>query len=289
VTDALIAEPPLADELVDDEPVEATQPRAAPQRWGLRAARQAARCLTAATLLVLSAVGVAVAGWPPAPRAEAVGTVSIARLGIQVPIVEGSSARSTVRALGHLRRSAQPGSPGNVVLVGRHATFGRVLAHLDRLRAGDAIDLRDGTGIARYVVRGPATNHADIGPFADTADQRLTLITAARGAQPRGWSVVVADLVTAPRAEAPHAADTPVPVGELGLDGSGDPGAVARAAIALATLAPLVAWLLFFHSPRRRSGLTLWPWLRRAAGVGTLVAGGALLAALAVPLLPAAV
>src|SRR5262249_22395346 len=80
-------------------------------------------------------------GGVPAPPAvgHPVGLLEIPALNLEKVIVEGDSARRTEQGPGHDPASARPGEIGDVLVVGRKASYGSPFAHLGRLRRGDEI------------------------------------------------------------------------------------------------------------------------------------------------------
>src|SRR5689334_16350823 len=85
---------------------------------------------------------------PPAPVAVVVplpadgtmiGEIRIKRLRLAAVVAQGESEQVLQRAVGHLARTALPGSEGNVVLAGHRDTFFRPLKDV---REGDHITLK---------------------------------------------------------------------------------------------------------------------------------------------------
>ena len=75
-----------------------------------------------------------------AEPAVVLGTISIPKLGLDVPLNEGISLRTIDRGPGHWPGTAMPGAKtGNVVVAGHRVTHTRPFRHLDALRPGDEI------------------------------------------------------------------------------------------------------------------------------------------------------
>ncbi|MEV6567394.1 class E sortase [Streptomyces kronopolitis] len=93
---------------------------------------------------------------PPRPRADpAYAVLRIPRLGLSVPVAEGTSKAAVLNRgyVGHYPHSAQPGEWGNVALAGHRNTHGEPFRHLDRLRTGDTVTLETARTRATYTVR----------------------------------------------------------------------------------------------------------------------------------------
>jgi sortase A len=115
---------------------------------------------------------------PPVPDSLTPLRVVIPRLGMNLAVFEGVSAKALRRGPGHLPGTPCPGlssAEGNCVLTGHRDSFFRALANA---REGDLVVLRAGESSRRYrlarkvVVRPEQTDVA-----APTAGARLTLLT----------------------------------------------------------------------------------------------------------------
>lgn len=121
-----------------------------------------------------------VAGGAPlvvAPLAEgdAIGEIDIPRLGIGVSVVQGESAPTLQRAVGHLAETALPGEIGNVVLAGHRDTFFRPLKGV---KVGDAITMKMRDGDVTYEVESTfVVPPTDLSVLDSTGGRTLTLIT----------------------------------------------------------------------------------------------------------------
>jgi sortase A len=143
--------------------------------WHIDAYRFQRDALTelAAGPTVVESMAPAAAG-PPEPGTP-LARLSIPRLELAAAVAEGTSERVLQRAIGHLARSAPPGSAGHVVLAAHRDTYFRPLEHI---RKGDAIELDTATGRTTYEVEwfgvvGPS----DIWVLEDTDHAAVTLIT----------------------------------------------------------------------------------------------------------------
>jgi sortase A len=118
---------------------------------------------------------------PLPSQAFAAGTpiavIEIPTIGLQDVVVEGSDSAQTAKAVGHLFGSSGLGQQGNAVLVGRRAAYGAPFMSINALKDGDKILLTTLQGRQEYVVDSTLVS-ADLGPLANTADNRLTLVTS---------------------------------------------------------------------------------------------------------------
>ena len=112
---------------------------------------------------------------PPPEDGASIGEIQIGRLGLSAVVVQGESESILQRAVGHLARTALPGSEGNVVLAGHRDTFFRPLKDI---RAGDQITVKTRTRDFEYVVESTSV----VAPTAvevlkPTGGHTLTLVT----------------------------------------------------------------------------------------------------------------
>jgi len=128
---------------------------------------------------------------------HAVGSLRIPKLGLKTAFVEGTASSSLRRAPGHYRSTMLPGLPGTVGIAGHRTTFGAPFRHLDRLRAGDRIELRMPYGTFTYRVRRTRiVQPSDVWPLTRRAGPGRLVLTACH---PVG-SAAQRILVTAERA-----------------------------------------------------------------------------------------
>jgi sortase A len=104
-----------------------------------------------------------------------IGRIEIARLGISVMVVEGTSKRALRRAAGHIPGTAMPGQPGNVGISAHRDTFFRPLRNV---RLSDIVTLTTPGGEYRYrVVATKVVEPSDVAVLNPDGNQILTLIT----------------------------------------------------------------------------------------------------------------
>jgi sortase A len=118
-------------------------------------------------------------------RSRAVGTgdaltrIRIPALGVDVVVVEGTTASALRAGAGHYPHTPLPCEAGNVGIAGHRTTYGRPFANLDRLRVGDDIVLETPIGTCTYkVARAPfVVTPQDASVVAATLAPTLTLTT----------------------------------------------------------------------------------------------------------------
>lgn len=114
----------------------------------------------------------------PTPGPEQALGISIPRLGLNAPVVQGDDWEALKRGVGQHIGSANPGETGNLVLSGHNDIYGEVFRHLDQLEPGDEIVIL--TAETRYVYT--VTQRQLVAPtFVEvmfpTADATITLIS----------------------------------------------------------------------------------------------------------------
>lgn len=109
----------------------------------------------------------------PAPPPLAV--LRIPRLGLEVPVLEGTDEWTLDRALGHIEGTARPGQGGNVGIAGHRDGFFRVLKDIAE---GDEMELALAGEVRRFrVAQLSIVKPDDVRVLAPTRGARLTLVT----------------------------------------------------------------------------------------------------------------
>ena len=109
----------------------------------------------------------------PAPPPLAV--LRIPRLGLEVPVLEGTDEWTLDRAVGHIEGTAGPADPGNVGIAGHRDGFFRVLKDI---AAGDVLELALRGGMRRFRVdRLTIVGPEDADVIAPTTRSMVTLVT----------------------------------------------------------------------------------------------------------------
>src|SRR5438309_69356 len=67
--------------------------------------------------------------------------VKMPAIGVDVVVVEGTSSSALQAGSGHYPQTPLPCEPGNVAIAGHRTTYGKPFANVDRLKAGDIIEL----------------------------------------------------------------------------------------------------------------------------------------------------
>jgi sortase A len=104
-----------------------------------------------------------------------IGSLTIARIGIDVPLVESTRERALLRGVGHVEGTRFPGEDDNVGLAGHRDTHFRKLG---RVRRGDHIRVRTPDGQFTYRVDSTFVVTPDRGDLLNpTGRPMLTLVT----------------------------------------------------------------------------------------------------------------
>jgi len=78
--------------------------------------------------------------------------LKIPKLGVDVVVVEGTSASALRAGAGHYPQTALPCDTGNVGIAGHRTTYGKPFNQIDRLAPGDLIELDTPVGNCTYQV-----------------------------------------------------------------------------------------------------------------------------------------
>ena len=114
-------------------------------------------------------------GLPAIAAGGLIGRIEIQRLGLSVIVVEGISATTLRRVVGHISGTALPGHPGNVGISGHRDTYFRPLRNI---RRNDTITLTTLLGEYRYrVVSTPVVGPDDVAVLDPNGNEILTLVT----------------------------------------------------------------------------------------------------------------
>lgn len=206
-------------------PLHPAQPRTGPAK---RPERRGVRLAMAGLALLLAVAGIFVFTFSPATNAyqahlqtrlagqllsprlrqayvqrqmnegDSLTRIRIPAIGVNVVVVEGTSASALRAGAGHYPGTPLPGEDGNVAIAGHRTTYGKPFADLDRLVPGDDIHLDTPIGQYRYrVTRQPfVVDKADWSPIANTGGKILTLSTCHPKHSDRQRLIVQGELVT---------------------------------------------------------------------------------------------
>lgn len=135
---------------------------------------------------------------------DALTRIKIAKIGVDVVVVEGTTPAALKAGAGHYRGTPLPCEMGNVAIAGHRTTYGKPFAQLDRLSKGDTITLETPVGNCVYEVsdRGESPNPFVVDPsnisiVANTPGERnLTLTTCHPKGSARQRLIIRAHLVS---------------------------------------------------------------------------------------------
>jgi sortase A len=85
-------------------------------------------------------------------RGQAIGRLRVSRLGLNMVVVDGTDHDSLKKGPGHDRRTYMPGEGQLIYIAGHRTTYLAPFAHIERMKAGDAISLEVPYGTFRYRV-----------------------------------------------------------------------------------------------------------------------------------------
>lgn len=106
--------------------------------------------------------------------------IKIPKIGVDVVVVEGTSASALRAGAGHYPQTPLPCEIGNVSIAGHRTTYGKPFANLDKLAAGDVIILETPIGACTYqVAKGSpfVVDKADVSVIDPSPERVLTLTT----------------------------------------------------------------------------------------------------------------
>jgi sortase A len=124
--------------------------------------------------------------------------IVIAKLKVDVVVVEGTSGSALRAGAGHYVDTPLPCETGNVAIAGHRTTYGKPFANIDQLQPGDQIVLETPIGSCVYEVSQPpfVTHPRDFSVIAPTPDATLTLTTCHPRHSARQRLIVKARLVS---------------------------------------------------------------------------------------------
>ncbi len=114
------------------------------------------------------------------PKLNAIGSVQIPNLSIDLILLEGSTQTELLYGAGHMSETAYPGEVGNCAIAGhRGYTFGTYFYRLDELKVGDIVTVKYNSNSFNYKVdESLIILPTDVYILAQPKDKKqLTLIT----------------------------------------------------------------------------------------------------------------
>jgi sortase A len=111
---------------------------------------------------------------------DALTRIKIPKIGVDVVVVEGTSASALRAGAGHYPQTPLPCEEGNVGIAGHRTTYGKPFANVDKLSPGDTIILETPVGSCTYEVAKPpfVTTPDDLSVVAPTPGQRTLTLTS---------------------------------------------------------------------------------------------------------------
>ncbi len=107
---------------------------------------------------------------------QPIGRIAIPSIGLDIVVVEGTSAGDLTQGPGHYPQTPFPGQPGTTAIAGHRTTYLAPFRHLDALRSGDEIELRMPYATLDYrVQRTRVVEPTDLGILRAASYQRLVL------------------------------------------------------------------------------------------------------------------
>ena len=85
--------------------------------------------------------------------------IKIPKIGVDVVVVEGTTASALRAGAGHYPETALPCEEGNVSIAGHRTTYGKPFANVDRLAPGDTILLETPVGTCTYEIDKPPAGY----------------------------------------------------------------------------------------------------------------------------------
>jgi sortase A len=109
------------------------------------------------------------------PSPPPLALLRIPRLGLEVPVLEGTDEWTLDRAVGHIEGTSPPDQAGNVGIAGHRDGFFRVLKDISE---GDVVEIALLSGVRRFrVARVSIVTPEDVRVLAPTQRPLLTLVT----------------------------------------------------------------------------------------------------------------
>jgi sortase A len=109
------------------------------------------------------------------PASAPLGVLRLRRLGLEVPVLEGTDDWTLNRGAGHITDTAVPGAEGNTGIAGHRDGFFRVLKDIEQ---DDVLELETLRGVGRYrVQRTWIVDPEDVSVLDPTDFPSMTLVT----------------------------------------------------------------------------------------------------------------
>ena len=83
---------------------------------------------------------------------QPIGRIRIPRIGLSKVVVEGTATDDLQKGPGHYPSTPYPGAPGTVAIAGHRTTYGAPFHDINKLKAGDRIEIQMPYGVFTYRV-----------------------------------------------------------------------------------------------------------------------------------------
>jgi sortase A len=111
-----------------------------------------------------------------AEQGGAIGRIRIGKLGLDMVLLEGTDSGTLKKGPGRDARTFMPGEGQLVYIAGHRTTYGAPFAHIDKLRAGDRVELEMPYGTFRYrVTRSVIVPADDLGRLRSRGREQVAL------------------------------------------------------------------------------------------------------------------
>jgi sortase A len=197
------------------------------------------------------------------PEGDALGIISIPKIGLNKVFVEGVNVDDLRNGPGHYPSTQLPGHEGNSAIAGHRTTYGAPFGDLDQLNPGDEIDIATVQGKFNYkVVSQRAVDPSEVSVLDPSPDPArpghelatLTLTTCNPKYSAEQRLIIRAELVPTskqplplPPTRTPNDAKATTIGGLSGESSSRTPAIIWGA---IAAVIGLLWWLLFHRHPR---------------------------------------
>jgi sortase A len=116
---------------------------------------------------------------PELETGDSLTRIRIPALDVDAVVVEGVTPSALRAGAGHYPQTPLPCEAGNVAIAGHRTTYGKPFGNLDRLKAGDTIELTTPVGGCVYqLVKAPfIVEPTDMSVIDPTAERMVTLTT----------------------------------------------------------------------------------------------------------------
>jgi sortase A len=114
----------------------------------------------------------------PSPTGVVLGTITIPKFGVTVPMLEGIDLWVIDQGSGHWPGTPMPGGKGNMVVAGHRTLYQRPFHRLDELVPGDQVIFDTPAGRHVYVVRGVVIVDADAVEIVNQNDAHTATLFA---------------------------------------------------------------------------------------------------------------